>query len=186
MLVLTCIMDHPISMSAPYQNQAISMMQNYNNPQAYNEWTSPLMANRQLKYYFSEMQTQQYNKSLNRLHQILRSARDRNKLWMSSFVLVLGIALVLEQCQCMLWLKADHKVAKNEITPTEAAWEARGHCAEIDDGFEFLCKLYHCKYRGKHRKLTRFEEWKNKTSNAAEAEFANRIYDIVDRNGESG
>lgn len=183
MMVLTCIMDHPIAMLAPYQDTAISMMQSHNNPTAYGAYTSPMMANRQLKYFFSEMQTQQYNKSLNRLHQILRGAKDKNKLWMSSFVLMLGIALVLEQCQHLLWIKADAKAARRETTGFDAACEARGHCNEIDDGFDFLCKLYHCKYRGKHRQKTRYEELKHKTSNAAEAEFAETIYEIVDRNG---
>ncbi|THW96676.1 hypothetical protein D6D15_00907 [Aureobasidium pullulans] len=183
LLVLTCIMDHPITIVATYQDTAISMMQSHNNPQVYGTWTSPMLANRQLKYFFSEMQTQQYNKSLNRLHQILRKAGDKNKLWMSSFVLMLGIALVLEQCQHLLWIKADAKVARRESSSIDAEWEARSHCNEMDDGFEFLCKLYHCKYRGKHRQKTRYEELKNKTSNAAEAEFAEKIYDIVDRNG---
>lgn len=177
-------MDHPITIVATYQDTAISMMQSHNNPQVYGTWTSPMLANRQLKYFFSEMQTQQYNKSLNRLHQILRKAGDKNKLWMSSFVLMLGIALVLEQCQHLLWIKADAKVARRESSSIDAEWEARSHCNEMDDGFEFLCKLYHCKYRGKHRQKTRYEELKNKTSNAAEAEFAEKIYDIVDRNGE--
>ncbi|KAG2165682.1 hypothetical protein JADG_005421 [Aureobasidium aubasidani] len=186
LLVLTCIMDHPITIVATYQDTAISMMQSHNNPQVYGTWTSPMLANRQLKYFFSEMQTQQYNKSLNRLHQILRKAGDKNKLWMSSFVLMLGIALVLEQCQHLLWIKADAKVARRESSSIDAEWEARSHCNEMDDGFEFLCKLYHCKYRGKHRQKTRYEELKNKTSNAAEAEFAEKIYDIVDRNVEGG
>ncbi|KAI5206388.1 hypothetical protein E4T39_02559 [Aureobasidium subglaciale] len=183
MLILTCIMDHPITIVDAQRDTTIRMMQSHNNPQVYEAWTSPMLANRQLKYFFSEMQTQQYNKSLNRLHQILRKAGDKNKLWMSSFVLMLGIALVLEQCQHLLWIKADAKVAKREVSPIDAEWEARTHCREMDDGFEFLCKLYHCKYRGKHREKTRYEELKNKVSNAAEAEFADKIYDIVDRNG---
>ncbi|KAI5245259.1 hypothetical protein E4T43_03315 [Aureobasidium subglaciale] len=183
MLILTCIMDHPITIVDAQRDTTIRMMQSHNNPQVYEAWTSPMLANRQLKYFFSEMQTQQYNKSLNRLHQILRKAGDKNKLWMSSFVLMLGIALVLEQCQHLLWIKADAKVAKREVSPTDAEWEARTHCREMDDGFEFLCKLYHCKYRGKHRQKTRYEELKSKVSNAAEAEFAEKIYDIVDRNG---
>jgi hypothetical protein len=184
MLVLTCIMDHPLTIFAANHDTAIRMMQCYNDPEAYDTWTSPMLANRQLKYFFSELQTQQYNKSLNRLHQIFRKAGDKNKLWMSSFILMLGIALVIEQCQHLLWIKADAKTAAYEVSANEAAWEARKHCSEMDEGFEFLCKLYHCKYRGKHRQKTRYEELKHKTSNAAEASFADKIYDIVDRNGE--
>jgi hypothetical protein len=159
-------------------------MTTHNNPSLYTPWTSPFLANRQLKYYFSEMQTQQYNRTLNRLHQILRKAGDKNKLWMSSFVLMLGIASVLESCQHLLWIKADAKVSRGEISSADASWEARQHCAAMDDGFEFLCKLYHCKYRGKHRQKTRYEELKGKTTRVEEQQFADKIYEIVDRNGE--
>ncbi|KAK6002061.1 hypothetical protein QM012_001699 [Aureobasidium pullulans] len=183
MLILTCIMDHPITISESALPATISSMHSHNNPHLYSSWTSPFLANRQLKYFFAEMQTQQYNRTLNRLHQILRKAGDKSKLWMSSFVLMLGIAIVLENCQHLLWIKADAKVARKETTPVDAAWEARSHCQEMDDGFEFLCKLYHCKYRGKHRQKTRYEELKNKTSRPAEQAFADRIYEIVDRNG---
>ncbi|KAG9829399.1 hypothetical protein KCU77_g13816, partial [Aureobasidium melanogenum] len=183
MLILTCIMDHPITISESSLPVTIASMHSHNNPHIYSSWTSPFLANRQLKYFFAEMQTQQYNRTLNRLHQILRKAGDKNKLWMSSFVLMLGIAIVLENCQHLLWIKADAKVARKETTGVDAAWEARSHCAEMDDGFEFLCKLYHCKYRGKHRQKTRYEELKNKTSRPAEQVFADKIYEIVDRNG---
>ncbi|CAD0110355.1 unnamed protein product [Aureobasidium uvarum] len=177
-------MDHPITISNTSLPATISSMHSYNNPHLYTAWTSPFLANRQLKYFFAEMQTQQYNRTLNRLHQILRKAGDKNKLWMSSFVLMLGIGTVLENCQHLLWIKADAKVARKEMTAIDADWEARTHCQEMDDGYEFLCKLYHCKYRGKHRQKTRYEELKNKTSSKAEQTFADRIYEIVDRNGE--
>jgi len=182
--ILTAIMEHPITISSATLPTVIASMTTHNNPSLYTPWTSPFLANRQLKYYFAEMQTLQYNRTLNRLHQILRKAGDKNKLWMSSFVLMLGIASVLESCQHLLWIKADAKVARGETSSVDAAWEARSHCAEMDDGFEFLCKLYHCKYRGKHRQKTRYEELKGKTTRVAEQVFADRIYEIVDRNGE--
>jgi hypothetical protein len=97
---------------------------------------------------------------------------------------MLGIASVLEACQHLLWIKADAKVARGECGSVDATWEARQHCNEMDDGFEFLCKLYHCKYRGKHRQKTRYEELKGKTTRIQEQVFADRIYEIVDRNGE--
>ena len=97
---------------------------------------------------------------------------------------MLGIASVLESCQHLLWIKADAKVSRGEVSSVDAAWEARSHCAEMDDGFEFLCKLYHCKYRGKHRQKTRYEELKGKTTRVQEQVFADRVYEIVDRNGE--
>jgi hypothetical protein len=177
-------MDHPLTISSSSLSTTISQMHSHNNPSLYTSWTSPFLANRQLKFYFAEMQMQQYNRTLNRLHQILRKAGDKNKLWMSSFVLMLGIASVLEACQHLLWIKADAKVSRGECASVDAMWEARQHCSEMDDGFEFLCKLYHCKYRGKHRQKTRYEELKGKTTRVAEQVFADRIYEIVDRNGE--
>ncbi|KAI4836047.1 hypothetical protein E4T44_07727 [Aureobasidium sp. EXF-8845] len=182
--VLTSIMDHPLTITSSSLTPTITAMTTHNNPSLYSTWTSPFLANRQLKYYFAEMQTQQYNRTLNRLHQILRKAGDKNKLWMSSFVLMLGLASVLESCQHLLWIKADAQVSRGEISSAEAVWDARQHCAEMDDGFEFLCKLYHCKYRGKHRQKTRYEELKGKTTRVQEQIFADRIYEIVDRNGE--
>lgn len=177
-------MEHPITISSAALPTVIASMTTHNNPSLYTSWTSPFLANRQLKYYFAEMQALQYNRTLNRLHQILRKAGDKNKLWMSSFVLMLGIAFVLESCQHLLWIKADAKVSRGEMPSVDAAWEARQHCAEMDDGFEFLCKLYHCKYRGKHRQKTRYEELKSKTTRVAEQVFADRVYEIVDGNGE--
>jgi hypothetical protein len=182
--VLTSIMDHPLTITTSSLIPTIAAMTSHNNPSSYSTWTSPFLANRQLKYYFAEMQTQQYNRTLNRLHQILRKAGDKNKLWMSSFVLMLGIASVLESCQHLLWIKADAKVSRGECSSQDAVWDARTRCAEMDDGFEFLCKLYHCKYRGKHRQKTRYEELKGKTTRVQEQIFADRIYEIVDRNGE--
>jgi hypothetical protein len=184
MQILSSIMEHPLTISSSTLTTTISQMQSHNNPSLYTSWTSPFLANRQLKFYFAEMQTLQYNRTLNRLHQILRKAGDKNKLWMSSFVLMLGIASVLESCQHLLWIKADAKVSRNETSSVDAAWEARNHCAEMDEGFEFLNKLYHCKYRGKHRQKTRYEELKDKTTRVEEQVFADRIYELVDRNGE--
>ena len=63
----------------------------------------------------------------------------------------------------------------------DADFETSRACHEIDDGFEFLCKLYHCKYRGKHRKMTRFSEWSSKINDPAEAVFVHNITDLVDR-----
>lgn len=183
MIVLTHIIGHAITIEKDAQDSVISRLVRDNDPSLYQEWTSPRMANIQLKQIFSEIRDEIMRLTLNRLHQIFRSAKDKNRTWLSSFVIMLGIAMVSEDYQHLLYIQADHYISQNEKTEYDAKWDAREGCTQIDEGFEFLEKLFHSKYRPRHQTKAKFTEWHMKAFHQAEATFIHRLEDLAQFRG---
>ncbi|GAB7349667.1 hypothetical protein MBLNU459_g0340t2 [Dothideomycetes sp. NU459] len=178
-IVLTHIICHAITIDEGAKEAVISQLSRDNDPRLYEDWTSPRMANSQLKQVFGEIRDELLIKVLNRLHQILRSAKDKNRTWLSSFIIMLGIAMVSEEYQHLLHIQADRYISRGESTEDDAMRHARQGCTQIDEGFKFLQQLFHYKYRPKHQKKARFTDWSHKTFDPADTTFVHCFEDAV-------
>jgi len=96
---------------------------------------------------------------LRRLHSILRTGGDKAKTWMAAFCIIVGLAMVLEECQILLQLRCDARVRRGQIDTAGAERWAIEECRSIDEGFRFLVSLFHCKYRRKNKPSARLSEY---------------------------
>lgn len=182
-IIATDIMLHPLTMDDKSRSSIISQMRNqdYNNPNAYGEFTSPKLANRQFKTVIQKLQDEFCKDVLGRLHKILRTGRGSKKgsTWLSSFVFILATAMCLEELEHNRYLRADGDVQRRSTTHESAMEDARRDCQRIEVGFDFLLDLFNRKYSPQKRYIANLEQWVKTYNNAAEQEFLQRIVQLV-------
>lgn len=147
MMIITYIMGHTLTISEDTLFGVLSSVKHTRPPAQIASHTSPRLANRQLKFFFSALRDKIYGEVLNGLQQTLRSSSKKEATWLPSFCAMLGLAMVLEEQQRTLHIQADAKAAKEEMPAEEADMEARNACERIDERFRFLTALFQCKYR---------------------------------------
>lgn len=111
--------------------------------------TSPRLANRQLKFFFHVIRNQIYEDILKWQQATLHTSGGKNTTWLSTFVVMLAFAMVLEEAQRTIQIQADAKYRKRERSYDEAQQEASNACERIDSRFQLLIGLFQCKYRDK-------------------------------------
>lgn len=111
--------------------------------------TSPRLANRQLKFFFHVLRNQIYEDILKWQQATLHTSGGKNTTWLSTFVVMLAFAMVLEEAQRTMQIQADAKWRKRECSYDEAQQEASNACERIDARFALLIGLFQCKYRDK-------------------------------------
>lgn len=172
-IITTDIMLHHVTLDEASKTMVISQMTIFNDPMSYETFTSPKLANRQLKSFFQTLQKCYLEKVLDRFHKILRmtKGKSRERAWLSSFVLMLTLAMCQEEMQHTRFLRADGERVRRERTLQEATQEARQDCQRGDRGFDFLIKLFNCKYSPAKRYAARWSDWRNTFDSAAEDKF---------------
>ncbi|KAK4962177.1 hypothetical protein LTR66_012782 [Elasticomyces elasticus] len=147
MIVVTYIMDHTLTMVESTKDATLANVRGCYQAAAYGKHTSPRLANRQLKFFLSILRDKIYKDVLKHLHKFLRSSENKHSTWLSSFCIVSGLAMVLEDDQQTLLIQADDKIAREELDQDTATAQAVGACQAIDERFEFLVALFQCKYK---------------------------------------
>lgn len=143
-------------------------------PEAYSEYTSPRMGNMQLKFFFAIIRDKMYEKTLQLLDTILRSGGNKKETWMRSFCIIIGIALVLEQCQRLLHLQASDRYIRHKLTDADPCRE----CKDIDERFDFLVRIFHSKYKIRRQPKAKFQDYKGCISSYAERSFMEGLYEL--------
>lgn len=167
LVLVTFIMNHAFTLPDESRDTVIRQLSRNNDPGLYPEMLVLQTADSQLKCGFSKLRYKMHMGLLDRLQQILKHARYK-EWWLSAFVIMLGLALTLEEYQHLLHVRADGE-------PEGAVREAQDNCADMDDGFEFLMRLYHYKYSIRSQTRAEFALWKNRTTHDAEVEFVESI-----------
>lgn len=173
-------MNHSFTVEEELRDTVIYQLSEHNNPRFYAELLILKTANAQLHYGFSKIRYSMHLDLLNRLQQILKHARYK-EWWLSAYVIMLGLALTLEEYQHLLHVQADSRIAQGDTTnfAEEAAIrQATDHCNDIDDGFEFLFRLYHYKYSARQQTRASFALWKDRTQHPAEERFVQSMPDL--------
>ncbi|EME80086.1 uncharacterized protein MYCFIDRAFT_204448 [Pseudocercospora fijiensis CIRAD86] len=151
MMVITWIMGHTLTITEDTLRPVINNVRHSRKPNDYElqEFTSPRLANRQLKFFFGVLRNQMYEKLLKWLQQTLHTAGKKEQTWLQSFCVILGFAMVLEEIQRTIQCHADALIVRSEATPEQAETQAFNSCKGIDDRFKLLVGLFQCKYRDK-------------------------------------
>lgn len=149
LIVVTFIMSHTLTIAEETKAATLSRMHSYRGPDAYyDNFTSPRMTNRQLKYFFSRLQKSIQTSVLNKLQQIFKSSRGCDK-WLAAFVAVLGMCMALEDQQRTIHLVMQTKSATEGGDPRDAQGQAEIACREIDSRMHFVQQIFRWKYNRK-------------------------------------
>lgn len=144
MLIVTYIMGHTLTIAEDTLPTVLARVRYTGEIEPH---TSPRLANRQLKYYFSNLRNRTFNTVLHRQQQTFHDSKKKEAHWLVSFCAMLGFAMVLEETQRTIQIQADAKETKGEMTREQANAEALTHCRRIDEKFEKLICFFQKKYR---------------------------------------
>lgn len=150
-------MSHTLTIAEETKGTLLSRMHSYASPNYYIEgFTSPRMANRQLKYHFSRIQRTIHTNVLNKLQQIFKSSKGCDR-WLAAFVAVLGMCMALEDQQKTVHLvmstRAESDEPGNPIRARDMQDQADHACREIDARVHFVQQIFRWKYNRKHNPL---------------------------------
>ncbi|KAF2280899.1 uncharacterized protein EI97DRAFT_12568 [Westerdykella ornata] len=213
LLVTTFIMSHTLTIAEETKHDSLRKLHSYPGPTSYvRKFTSPRMANRQLKYFFARLQRHIFTAVLNRLQQIFKSSKGCDK-WLAAFVAVLGLCMVAEEQQ-----KTVHQVMETRAR-TDAGIDGQGGggaqdgrtsssqtydrerevrigqiyrekaeeaCREIDARTNFVNELFRWKYNRKVNPLRDAEslDWRGEMGFEGEGgvAFVRRVAQLVREN----
>lgn len=147
MLIVTYIMGHTLTIAEDTLPTVLASVRYTPRQSQPEQHTSPRLANRQLKHYFSSLRHNTYLKVLHRQQQTFHDSKKKEAHWLVSFCAMLGLAMVLEEIQITIQIQADAKWIKGEMPQKAANAEALSHCQRIDGKFEKLVFYFQKKYR---------------------------------------
>lgn len=149
MLIVTYIMGHTLTITQETLPMVHAHLRSSYKPANVAPHTSPRLANRQLKFFFHVIRNQIYEDILRWQQATLHTSGGKDTTWLSTFVVMLAFAMVLEEAQRTIQIQADAKYRKRERSYDEAQQEASNACERIDARFQLLIGLFQCKYRDK-------------------------------------
>ncbi|KAF9730478.1 hypothetical protein PMIN01_11347 [Paraphaeosphaeria minitans] len=158
LIVCTYIMSHTITMAEETKTQTLSQMHSYTDPSAYvQNYTSPRMTSRQIKFFFARLQRSTLAVVLNKLQQIFKSSRGCDR-WLAAFVAVVGMAMAAEDQQ-----KTTHQVmATRAVTESLDMRDAQAQAdianREVDQRMNFVSQIFRWKYNRKCNPLRDCEQ----------------------------
>lgn len=181
MLIITYIMGHTLTISEDILPTVLDAVK-YSAKGPNQQFTSPRLANRQLKFYFAIFRWNIYEKILKWQQQTLHTSGKKENTWLHSFCAMLGFAMVLEEVQRTVLIQADAKAVKNEMSWEQANTEASNACGRIDERWKLLVGLFQCKYRDKKwGENGSFGPSTPRFSNPVENEFLREVRDLLER-----
>ncbi|KAF1949598.1 hypothetical protein CC80DRAFT_255834 [Byssothecium circinans] len=149
LIVTTYIMSHTITIAEETKVQTLSKMHSYTSPQAYvQNYTSPRMTNRQLKYFFARLQRSILSAVLNKLQQIFKSSKGCDK-WVAAFVAVVGMCMAQEDQQKTIHQVMQTRAATEGFDYRDGQMQAEIACREIDARMNFISQIFRWKYNRK-------------------------------------
>jgi hypothetical protein len=188
LVVVTFIMSHALTIAEEGKHTTLQRMHSYAGRAAYaDNFTSPRMTNRQLKYFFSRLQRQIQATVLNKLQQIFKSSKGCDK-WLAAFVAVLGMCMALEDQQKNVHLVMSTKAATEGGDVRDAQGQADAACREIDTRMLFVQQIFRWKYNRKHNPLVNTEhDWEKEVGfgDKSSVEFVRQVAQLVRENSKS-
>lgn len=147
MIIITYIMGHTLCITEDTLHPVIGNIRHSPKPPAMQKFTSPRLANRQLKFFFHVVRNNIYEKVLKWQQHTLHTGGKKQTTWLHTFCVTLGFAMVLEEVQRTIQCQAEAKICRQEATLQSAYNEAYQQCENIDKRFKLLVGLFQCKYR---------------------------------------
>lgn len=179
MMLITFIMGHTITFSNDTVVGVFDAIRHSPKPKTVSPHTSPRLATQQLKFFFCVLRNQMYENVLNWQQQTLHSSGKKEATWLPAFCVMLGFAMVLEEVQRTIYIQADSKSYKGEMSFEQANIEAFNACERIDNRFKLLVGLFQCKYRDRKWDMGSFGRGTPEFNTAAENIFCNQVYRLL-------
>jgi hypothetical protein len=187
LIVTTYIMSHVISIAEETKIQTLSKMHSYTTPHAYiQNFTSPRMTNRQLKYFFARLQRSILSTVLNKLQQIFKSSKGCDK-WVVAFVAVVGMCMAHEDQQKTIHQVMQTRAATEGFDYRDGQAQAEIACREIDERMNFVSQIFRWKYNRKCNPLKDPErEWEKEVGFGDDSSvlFVRSVAQLVKENSE--
>lgn len=120
LIVVTYIMSHTLTMAKEAKGEVLSRMHSYSGPDSY-DFTSPHMANRQMKYFFSRLQRSIQTAVLNKLHRIFATSEGHEK-WLVALIAVLGLCMAQEDQQKTIHLVMETRASIDGLDERNAQY----------------------------------------------------------------
>tara|TARA_R110002003_G_scaffold97_12_gene7831 strand:+ start:9805 stop:10392 length:588 start_codon:yes stop_codon:yes gene_type:complete len=178
-------MSHTLTIAEEGKHSTLQRMHSYGGLHAYaDNFTSPRMANRQLKYFFARLQRSIQTTVLNKLQQIFKSSKGCDK-WLAAFVAVLGMCMALEDQQKTVHLVMSTKATTEGTDQRDAQGLADEACREIDNRMLFVQQIFRWKYNRKHNPLVNAEhDWEKEAGfgDKSSVEFVRQVAQLVREN----
>lgn len=185
LVVVTYIMSHTLTMAEEAKNGVLSRMHSYAGPRSYaDDFTSPRMTNRQLKYFFSRLQRSIQIVVLNKIQQIFKSSKGCDK-WMAAFVAILGMCMAQEDQQKTIHLVMATKASTEGLDEGDAQRQANIACRAIDDRMRFIQQIFRWKYNRKVNPMRDAEHaWDQEAGfgDASSVDFVRQVAQLVNHN----
>lgn len=151
MLIVTFITGHTLTIKEESLQSVVCRLDQASPLDRYGEFTSPRLANMQLKLFFAAIRNDIFDKIMRRIDSILRSGGPKEGSCIQAFCTLLMAAMALEECQHTIHIHLDSMVNKDQMSRYDADSIERRECQQIDYWFAFMVNLFHCKYREKNR-----------------------------------
>ncbi|CAO2648964.1 Nn.00g099130.m01.CDS01 [Neocucurbitaria sp. VM-36] len=185
LIVVTFIMSHTLTIAEETKVATLSRMHSYGGHNSYvDNFTSPRMTNRQLKYFFSRLQRSIQATVLNKLQQMFKSSKGCDK-WLAAFVAVLGMCMALEDQQKTIHLVMSTKSATEGLDQRDAQGQADIACREIDARMHFIQQIFRWKYNRKCNPMRNAEhDWDKEVGfgDASSVNFVRQVAQLVKDN----
>ncbi|KAF2749945.1 hypothetical protein M011DRAFT_475265 [Sporormia fimetaria CBS 119925] len=182
LLVVTFIMSHTITLAEEDKYHALSKMHSFSGQ--YQDFTSPRMTNRQLKYFFAHIQRKSLSAVLNKLQQIFKSSKGCDK-WLAAFIGISGLCMALEDQQMTIHQVMETQARTEGIELHVMQAKAEAACRDIDAQIKFLHQLFRWKYNRKYNPLLKHEDmWVSQDEAVHESQlyFLKRVAQLVKEN----
>lgn len=179
MMLVTFIMGHTLTFSDETVFGVIDAIRHSPKPQIINPHTSPRLATQQLKFFFCVLRNHIYENILNWQQQTLHSSNRKELTWLPAFCVMLGFAMVLEEIQRTIYIQADSKSHKGQMSLDQANTEAFNACERIDNRFKLLIGLFQCKYRDRKWDIGSFGRGTPAFNTIAEHHFCSQVYHLL-------
>lgn len=142
-------MSHTLTIADESKYETLSKMHSYNPSQTpLQNFTSPRMTNRQLKYFFCRLQRSILSTVLNKLQQIFKSSKGCDK-WLAAFVAIVGMCMAHEDQQATIHLVMETKARTEGMDMRSLQERADIACREIDLRMGFINSIFRWKYNRK-------------------------------------
>ncbi|KAF2684912.1 hypothetical protein K458DRAFT_28082 [Lentithecium fluviatile CBS 122367] len=187
LIVCTYIMSHTLTIAEETKHQTLSKMHSYTHAGAYvQNYTSPRMTNRQLKYFFARLQRSILSAVLNKLQQIFKSSKGCDK-WIAAFVAVTGMAMAHEDQQATVHQVMQTRAISEGWDVRDAQAQADIACREIDARMNFVSQIFRWKYNRKCNPIRDAEhDWEKEVGFGDESSvtFVRSVAQLVRENSE--
>lgn len=142
LLLMTYVIGHTLNIEQSCLEKISAQLQTQD---TYDKYSFPRVGGRQLKCYIVWLRKDLMRATQKILQQFLAPSTGTD-MWPTAFVVLLGLAMILEEDQKTIKIASDRRVREEEMSPDEAEAEAKVQGALLDNALSMQIELFMVKY----------------------------------------